>query len=960
MTRLKTPPSAALEGRDQDADAVFRLAAIVESSSDAIIGKTLDGVITSWNRGAEHIFGYSAAEIIGRNVSILIPADRQGEETRILAAIGRGERIEHYQTVRRRKDGTNVDISLTVSPVRDAEGRIIGASKIARNISTEVREQELRRRSEELVANSIDAIYRVSLDSDDVTTATIQTWNRAAELLFGYTGAEVIGKPLTVLIPVGLRAQEFAILARLQRGGHVESYEATVRTKSGEDVVISLTTSPLRDARGRLVAVAKIARDISAQKRAEASLRQSEALKTGLLNAGLDAIVTVDKATRVIEFNAAAERIFGYTRAGALGKPIAGLIIPPRHREAVDRGVARYLATGESGILGRHVEMSAMRADGSEFPCELAIFRVPLDGPPMFTASMRDITERRRAEEAARESEEQFRTLADNIANFAWIADAQGSIYWYNKRWYDYTGATLEDVRGFGWTKFHHPDHIERAVEHYQSSLESGEPWEDVFPLRGKDGEYRWFLSRALPIRDKSGRIARWLGTNTDVTEQRKAEEALRHGALHDPLTDLPNRAYFVERLSQAFARLQRDPDYRIAVLLLDCDGFKSINDTLGHQAGDKFLMEIGARLRATVRPGDVVARLGGDEFTVLLEDVTGPSDADRAARHIQQALAAPFMLEGRPVVATVSIGAAISETGDGRPQDLLHHADLAMYHAKRQGRARFELFSTALGDSAKARVDMERDLSEAVARKQFRLVFQPIVELETGKVRSVEALLRWTRPRREAVTPLDIVAAAERTGLILEIGRWVLREACRNALAWQHASPSARPTRVSVNLSAKQFWDAGLVSDIRSAAQETGVPLSVLVLEISEGVVSANVEAARKVLQGLRESGLAVVIDDFGTDASLIHLSRFPVEGIKLDRALVHRMGARRTENFELPRSIMDLARSLSLTVTAEGVETAAQRDRLIALGCALGQGYLFAKPLEPKDAKALLAEAA
>ncbi len=698
-----------MEPREKSADAVYRLAAIVESSSDAIIGKTLQGVITSWNRGAQHIFGYTAEEMVGRNVSTLIPPDRLDEETRILEKIGNGERVEHYVTVRRRKDGSDVDVSLTVSTVKDADGRIIGASKIAR-----------------------------------------------------------------------------------------------------------------------------------------------------------------------------------------------------------------------------------------------------------------DITAQKRAEEAARESEEQLRTLADNIAQFAWIADAKGSIFWYNKRWYEYTGATFDETQGWGWTKLHHPDHVDRAVEKFRESLEGGEPWEDVFPLRGKDGEYRWFLSRALPIRDQAGRIVRWLGTNTDVTEQRMAEEALRHGAMHDALTDLPNRAYFTERLTQAFARMKRDPNYQIAVLLLDCDGFKSINDTFGHLAGDTFLTEMAARLRASVRPGDVVARLGGDEFTVLLEDVTGPSDADRAARHIQEALAAPFMLDDRPVVATVSIGAALSDAGHARPQDLLHHADLAMYHAKSQGRARFQLFDAALRDSAKARVDMETDLREALERNQFRLVFQPVIALETGRVRSVEALLRWRRPRREAVTPLDIIAVAERTGLIVPIGRWVLREACRNARAWQDASTAAaggkraavgQPTRVSVNLSAKQFWDADLVRDIQGALQESGLVPSAVMLEVPERVLVANVEASRLVLQRLRALGVGVLIDDFGTGSSLVHLSRFPVEGIKLDHVLVQRMGARRTEQLEIVRSIMDLARSLGLSVTAEGVEHVAQRERLSALGCELGQGFLFAKPMEPAAAGALLA---
>src|SRR5437773_6049003 len=435
------------------------------------------------------------------------------------------------------------------------------------------------------------------------------------------------------------------------------------------------------------------------------------------------------------------------------------------------------------------------------------------------------------------------------------------------------------------------------------------------------------------------------------------AEEQLVHQALHDALTDLPNRAYFVERVSQAQARVRRDPDYRFAVLFIDFDQFKAVNDTLGHAAGDRLLTEIAGRLRTCVRPGDVVARLGGDEFTLLLEEITGLPDAEHAARRIQAALVAPFAIEGREIVATASIGVALSEPDYGQPQDLLRDADLAMYHAKEQGRARYQVFDVAMRDSAQARFGMEADLRTALEHGELRLVFQPIVELQTGRVHGFEALLRWHRPDRGVILPPEFVPLAEQTGLIVPIGRWVLQPACRRARRWHEEFPAAGPVRISVNLSGKQLAHPGLAWDVRTAVEDAGLSPSRLILEIGENVLMDSVESPIDVLQQLQELKVQLHIDDFGTGhSSLSSLPRFPPHGTKLDRAFVHRMGSRRTD-LEIVRSIVELAGNLGLGVIAEGVETVTQRARLIAFGCELGQGYLFAKPLETQAAEALLA---
>ncbi len=435
------------------------------------------------------------------------------------------------------------------------------------------------------------------------------------------------------------------------------------------------------------------------------------------------------------------------------------------------------------------------------------------------------------------------------------------------------------------------------------------------------------------------------------------AEEKLVHQALHDALTDLPNRAYFVERVSQAQARVRRDPDYRFAVLFIDFDDFKAVNDNLGHAAGDRLLMEIAGRLRTCVRPGDVVARLGGDEFTLLLEEISGLPDAEHAARRIQAALVAPIAIEGRGIVATASIGVALSEPDYGQVQDLLRDADLAMYHAKEQGRARYQVFDVAMRDSAQARFGMEADLRTALEHGELHLVFQPIVELQTGGVHGFEALLRWHRPKRGVILPPEFVPLAEQTGLIIPIGRWVLQEACRQARGWHDAFPAAGPVRISVNLSGKQLAHPGLADDVRAALQDAGLSPSRLILEIGENVLMESAESSTDVLHQLRELKVELHIDDFGTGhSSLSSLPRFPIHGIKIDRAFVHRMGSRRTD-LEIVRSIVELAGNLSLGVIAEGVETVTQRARLIAFGCELGQGHLFAKPLEAQAAGALLA---
>jgi diguanylate cyclase (GGDEF)-like protein/PAS domain S-box-containing protein len=568
-----------------------------------------------------------------------------------------------------------------------------------------------------------------------------------------------------------------------------------------------------------------------------------------------------------------------------------------------------------------------------------------------------DVSDRERALVQARRSQLELEDFVEHTpVGIRWMGP-DGTILRANQAELETLGYSSEEYVGKNFAAFHVDPEV--AADTLRR-LRAGEPLPDVETrLRRRDGSICYGLVSAS-ARFDGGEFVHARCLTRDITERKRVEQQLLHAALHDALTDLPNRAFLVERVSQAQARVRRDPNYRFAVLFIDSDNFKAVNDSLGHAAGDRLLTEIAGRLRTCVRPGDVVARLGGDEFAVLLEEIVDRPDVEQVARRIRDTLAAPVSFPGRDIVATASIGVALSQPGCKESQDLLRDADLAMYHAKQEGGARFHVFDVTMRESAQARSSIEADLRSALERQEFRLVFHPIVELLTGRVDGFEALLRWHHPARGVIPPLEFVPLAEETGLILPIGSWVIAESCRCARRWQEAFPAAGPLRISVNVSAKQLEREGLVDEVRTALQDVGLPPSQLVLEITESMLMKNVESSTELLQRLRTLGVELHMDDFGTGySSLGQLPLLPIQGIKIHHMFVHRMGARRTD-LEIVRSVVDLARALRLRLIAEGVDTVAQRERLIGLGCEFGQGSLFAEPLEPAAASAFLAVSA
>lgn len=474
-----------------------------------------------------------------------------------------------------------------------------------------------------------------------------------------------------------------------------------------------------------------------------------------------------------------------------------------------------------------------------------------------------------------------------------------------------------------------------------------------------KLGHEVWTLLSVSRVRDRKTQTACFILQIQDITDRRRAEARLVHDAFHDELTGLPNRALFIDHLRLAIERGRRKAYSQFAVLFLDLDHFKVVNDSLGHLVGDQLLVLIADKLKGCLRPGDTIARFGGDEFTILLEDVRSIDQAIHVAERIQQDLSEAFEVEGRRIFASTSIGIASSAIGYDRPEDILRDADTAMYYAKSTGGTCHQLFDTSMHARAVELLHIQNDLRAAIERDELTIEYQPIVSLDTFQVSGFEALARWNHPANGAITPSNFIPIAEETGLIIPIGEWVLRKACAQLSEWKRSAGDAALT-MSVNLSGKQFNQPDLIQTIERILEETNVDPRSLWLEITESVVIDNVDAATEMLERLRRLGVGVSIDDFGTGySSLSSLHRFPISTLKIDGSFVSRMTGN-DENTEIVRTIMSLAQNLGMDVTAEGVETIEQVTKLRMLGCARGQGYFFSRPVSAENAEKLLRETA
>jgi diguanylate cyclase (GGDEF)-like protein/PAS domain S-box-containing protein len=580
----------------------------------------------------------------------------------------------------------------------------------------------------------------------------------------------------------------------------------------------------------------------------------------------------------------------------------------------------------------------------------------PVDYPVML-ARIRVQLSRKHAEEAQRESEERYALAVRGANDGLWDWDLLSDSIYFSPRWKLMLGwedPQISDKPG-EWFSRIHPDDIERVRADIAAHIEGSTPYyEDEYRILHRDGTYLWMLGRGLAIRDQSGNAYRMAGSQTDITR----------GKVVDMLTGLPNRVLFLDRLGRSFERAKRRNDKTIALLFLDVDNFKLVNDSLGHLFGDRLLVAIAERLEAIVRPTDsiarfagshTVARLGGDEFTILLEEVSNAVDATRVADRIAGDLSKPFVSEGHEVFPTVSIGIAMFNSSYQNPEELLRDADTAMYSAKALGKGRYQIFDIHMRDKTMARLQMETDLRRAIERGEFENFYQAIVSMETGNIVGFETLVRWNHPTRGIILPEEFIPVAEEAGTIQPLGQWVLETACRQMRIWHDEFPSDPPLQINVNLSGRNFLQPDLMEQCCAILQETNLSRGSLCFEISENSVMPDPQKATDLMHQLKACGIKVALDNFGKGYSLLgYLHRFPLDSLKIDRLFVSRI---MTES-EIVRAIFLLGQNLDLTVIAEGVEKSEQIAKLRDFGCKLAQGNFFSAPVSASEVRNLLTE--
>ncbi|MBN2550937.1 MAG: EAL domain-containing protein [Anaerolineales bacterium] len=621
--------------------------------------------------------------------------------------------------------------------------------------------------------------------------------------------------------------------------------------------------------------------------------------------------------------------------------------------------LAKGQPLGVLSVINRH-NQRAFDARDERMLVSLADYAsVALENARLYQNAQHELQERRRVEQALRESEDRYARALQGANDGIWDWNLKTNRVFFSSRWKEMLGYDESEISDDPkeWLERVHPTDVEKVKLDISRHIRGvTEHFENEHRIQHKDGSYRWVLCRGLAVRDQNDVVSRMAGSQTDITSRKVAEARLVHDAFYDRLTGLPNRSLFMDRLRNAIERARRRKDFLYAVLFLDLDQFKNVNDSLGHPVGDQLLVAIANILRGNLRATDTVARLGGDEFVILLEDIRDHAAASEIAEWVLRQFTSSIRLPEHQVYITTSIGIVLGHQTYSHPEDVLRDADIAMYEAKMQGKATYAVFTTSMRERILKRVEIEADLRLAIDLEQLRIHYQPIFDLKTEKLWGFEALIRWQHPRQGLIAPKEFISVAYETGLINSMDRWVLREVCQQARRWQSQYPQDPPLKVNVNITSKLIAQPDLLATIQGILAETGLAEHTLGLEITEQTVIEYNETISEVINTLKGMGVEIHIDDFGTGySSLIYLRQFPINALKIDRSFVQQI-EEQTPQTEIIKTIIRLAHDLGMRACAEGIETPNQLFQLKELGCDYGQGYLFAKALSLEETSAFL----
>ena len=847
---------------------------------------------------------------------------------RAALAAGSEYRIEHRVVW---ADGTVRWLACAGEALVDEHGAVRSVLGTVQDITDRRMVEDEIVESQRELATILDSMQDTYYRTD--TDGRLTRASPSARELLGYEPDELMGMCLANLYVDPEGRNRF--LQALQEGeGRVQNFEAPLWRKDHDVVWVSTNAQYYRDQAGNIAGIEGISRDITGLKRAEdARIRLGR-----LLENSVNEIYVFDASSlRFDQVSHGAERNLGYSQDEL--HQLTALDIKPDLTRDEFEALLQPLHGSQKQVI---FETRHRRKDGTSYPVEVRVQLLAEESPPVYLAVIQDISERK----AAQAQMDKLSRALEQSADCVLITDHEGIAEYVNPAFESTTGYSREEVLGRKANVIKSGKHDLAFYERLWGTILGGEVFRDVLINKRKDGTLYYEEKTITPLKDEHGTITHFISTGKDITERMQTQERLHYLAHHDVLTHLPNRALFADRLEHALSRTRKS-DRIVAVLFLDLDRFKIINDTLGHEIGDAALRSLSERLLRCVRESDTVARLGGDEFAVIMEDMRTTADVAPVARKILEMLSEPFHVEERELYITGSIGISMYPNDGRDAPTLLKNADIAMYRAKDLGRNTYQFYSADMGARAFERLTLETSLRHALEREEFVLYYQPQVDVRDGRVIGVEALLRWQHPDLGLVPPADFVALLEETGLIMPVGEWVLRQACTQGAAWHRQG--ATGLRVAVNLSSRQFSAGDLAQVVAGIAAETGFDPECLELEITESILMQHSATTMRALEELDRMGVRLSVDDFGTGySSLSYLKRFPIDTLKVDRTFIRDIGTD-SDDEAIVTAIVAMAKGLRLEVIAEGVESADQLSFLRQCGCHVVQGFFFAEPRLP-----------